>query len=159
MTYISFSLDHISVTLHQSKTDPFRCGRTVKIFKTNSFTCPHHAYRKVSGDVTPSASLYQASRFRPLSHAAFTNTHRQLLKQAGIDHPHYSSHSFCIGAATTTAAAGLPPWLIKNLGRWSSNAYLTYIHQQPALTSRIYELLSHTDASSQPIWEPDSHAT
>ena len=159
---VSFSLDHISVSLHQSKTDPFRHGCTVKIFKTNSSTCPHHAidrYRKVSGDVTPSAPLYQAGRFHPLSRAAVTNTLRQLLKQAGIDHPHYSSHSFRIGAATTAAAAGLPAWLIKNLGRWTSNAYLTYIHQQPALTSKIYELLSHTDASSQPIWEPDSQAT
>ena len=113
-------------------------------------------YRKVSGDVTPSASLYQAGRFHPLSRAAVTNTLRQLLR---IDHPHYSSHSFRIGPATTAAAARLPAWSIKNLSRWSSNAYLTYIHQQPALTSRIYELLSHTDASSQPIWELDSHAT
>ena len=153
---VSFSLDHIFVSLHQSKTDPFRRGCTVKIFKTNSSTCPHHAidrYRQVSGDVTPSAFLYQAGRFQPLSRAAVTNTLRQLLKQAGIDHPHYSSHSFCIGAAITAAAAGLPAWLIKNLGRWTSNAYLTYIHQQPALTSKIYKLLSHTDAFTQPIWD------
>ena len=117
---ISFSLDHISVTLHQSKTDPIRRGCTVKIFKTNSSTCPHYAidrYRKVSSDVNPSASLYQAGRFHPLSRAAITNTLRQLLKQAGIDHPHYSSYSFRIGAATTAAVAGLPAWLIKNLGR------------------------------------------
>ena len=159
---VSFSLDHIYVSLHQSKTDPFRCGCTVKIFKTNSSTCPHHAidrYRKVSGDVSPSASLYQVGRFHPLSRAAVTNTLRQLLKHAGFDYPHYSSHSFRIGAATTAAASGHPAWLIKNLGRWTSNAYLTYIHQQPALTSKIYELLSHTDASSQLIWEPDSQAT
>ena len=159
---VSFSLDHISITLHQSKTDPFRRGCIVQIFRTKSSTCPHYAldrYRKVSGDVTPSAPLYQAGKFHPLSRTAVTNTLRQLLKQAGTDHSHYSSHSFRIGAATTAAAAGLPAWLIKHLGRWSSNAYLTYIHQQPALTSQIYELLSHTDASNQPIWEPDSQAT
>ena len=158
---VLFSSDHISVTLHQSKTDPFRRGCIVKIFKTDSSTCPHHAidrFHKMCGDVTPAASLYQAGRFQPLSHAAVTNTLRQLLKQAGIDYPHYSSHSFRIGAATTAAAAGLPSWLIKTLGRWASNAYLTYIHQQPALTSQIYELLLHTDASSQPIWEPGSQA-
>ena len=159
---VSFSVDHISITLHQSKTDPFRRGCIVQIFRTKSSTCPHHAldrYRKVSGDVTPSAPLYQAGKFHPLSRTAVTNTLRQLLKQAGTDHSHYSSHSFRIGAATTAAAAGLPAWLIKHLGRWSSNAYLTYIHQQPALTSQIYELLSHTDASNEPIWEPDSQAT
>lgn len=159
---VSISSDYISVSLHQSKTDPFRRGCTIQIFKTNSSTCPHHAidrYRRVSGDVTPSTSLCQAGRFHPLSRAAVTNILRQLLKRAGIDHSHYSSHSFRIGAATTAAAAGLPAWLIKNLGRWTSNAYLTYIHQQPALTSKIYKLLSRTDASNQPIWEPDSDTT
>ena len=32
-------------------------------------------------------------------------------------------HSFCIGAASTRAAAGLPDWLIKVFGRWSSDCY------------------------------------
>ena len=97
---VLFSLDHISVSLHQSKSDPFRRGYTVNIFKTNSSTFPLHAidhYHKVSGDVTPSASLYQVGRFHPLLCAAVMNTLRYLLKQAGIDQPHYSSHSFCIG--------------------------------------------------------------
>ena len=154
---VSFSPDRISITLCQSKTDPFRRGCTVKIFKTNSSTCPHHAmdhYRKVTGEITPSTPLYQAGRFHPLSRAAVTTTLRQLLKKAGIDHAHYSSHSFRIGAATTAAAAGLPAWVIKSLGRWTSNAYLTYIHQHPALTSKIFKLLSNTDATDQPIWEP-----
>ena len=40
----------------------------------------------------------------------------------------YASHSFRIGAATTVAAIGQTPSLIKTLERWSSNAYMTYIH-------------------------------
>ena len=39
-----------------------------------------------------------------------------------------SSHSFHIDVATTTAVAGLPPWLIKTIGCWSNDAYMTYIH-------------------------------
>ena len=62
----------------------------------------------------------------------------------------YASHSFRIGAATTAAAAGL-----KSLGRWSSNAYLSYIHCQPSRTPAIHRLLAHTDASNQPKWDPD----
>jgi len=110
------------------------------------------------GEVTPSNPLYEAGRFHPLSRTAVTNIPRQLLRQAGLNHLQYSSNSFRIGAATTAAAAGQPVWLIKNLGRWSSNAYLTYIHQQPSLTPKIYELLSHTDASKQPTWELDTQA-
>ena len=158
---VTLSVDHITITLHQSKTDPFRRGCTVKIFNTNSSTCPWHAfdrYRKLSGDVAPTAPVYQAGRFRPLTRAAVTKSLRQLLQQAGLNDSQFASHSFRIGTATTAAAAGLPAWLIKNLGRWSSNAYLTYIHQQPSLTSKIYELLSRTDASGQPTWEPDSQA-
>ena len=44
----------------------------------------------------------------------------------------YASHSFKIGAATTAAAAGLPPAVIKTLGHWKSNAYETYIQYPPS---------------------------
>jgi len=103
--------------------------------------------------------MFQSGRSYPLSRVAVTNTLHQLLKQAGLNYSQYALHSFRIGAATTAAAAGLPAWLIKNLGRWSSSAYLSYIHQQPSLTSKVYELLSRMDASNQPTWEPDTQAT
>jgi len=74
------------------------------------------------------------------------NTLRDLLKTAELDYSLRFSHSFRIKAATTVADDGLPAWPIKNLRRWSSNAYLTYIDQQPSLTPKIYELLLHTDA-------------
>jgi len=76
-----------------------------------------------SGGASPCILLFQAGRFAPLSCAAVTRALRQLLQQASIDSLQYSSHSFLIGAATTAAAAGLPVWLIKNLGRWSSNVW------------------------------------
>ena len=67
-------------------------------------------------------SLFKAGRFSPLSRTHVTDVLRQLQQQAGYDSHLYSSHSFRIGAATTSAAAGLPPWLIKTSGRWNSNA-------------------------------------
>lgn len=45
----------------------------------------------------------------------------------------FSTHSARIGGASALAAAGLPDWQIKKLGRWKSIAFLEYI--QTALTS------------------------
>ena len=36
-------------------------------------------------------------------------------------------HSFRVRAATSVAAVGLPSWLIKTLGRWTSDCVATYI--------------------------------
>ena len=69
----------------------------------------------------------------------------------------YASHSFRIGAATTATAAGLPPTLIKTLGRWRSNAYETYVQYPPSSIGAVSSILAHTDASTQFAWNPDSH--
>ena len=45
----------------------------------------------------------------------------------GLPFESLKGHSFRIGAASAAAAAGLPDWLIKVLGRWSSNCYQLYI--------------------------------
>ena len=102
-------------------------------YRTNSSTCQCYAFKCYSSfrrGASPCTPFFQAGRFVPLSCTAVTRALRQLLQQAGINSLQYSSHTFWIGAATTAAAAGLPVWLIKNLGRWSSDAYLSYIHQQ-----------------------------
>ena len=139
-------------------SNPFRRGCKIKVFSTKTSTCPYHAMKCYRRPRSPSYHLFQSGRSHPLSRSAVTNTLRDFLKTAGLHYSLYASHSFHIGATITVAADGLPAWLIKNLGRWSSNAYLKYIYQQPSLSSKIYELLSYTDASNQPTWEPDSQA-
>ena len=39
----------------------------------------------------------------------------------------YTLHSFRVGAASTATALGFPEYLLKALGRWSSDAYKVYI--------------------------------
>ena len=47
---------------------------------------------------------------------------RGALRSSGVEVDRYSEHSFTIGAATTTAMAGVEDTL-RTLGRWRSAAY------------------------------------
>lgn len=63
---------------------------------------------------------------RPLLRSILTSWIRQILAVAGVP-GNFSSHSFCIGAATVAARNGVPDNLIQALGRWSSNTYQLHI--------------------------------
>ena len=123
--------DKITIKLHQSKTDPFRKGHQVLIFPTNTSTCPLRAFLKYAPLANQSAAddpLFNAGRFAPLTSTSLNKALYILLQNAGLDQSQYASHSFRNGAATTAAAARIPAWMIKSLGRWNSNTYLSYIH-------------------------------
>ena len=66
-------------------------------------------------------------------HSDITSALHHLLQHTEHHQQQYASHSFRTGAATTAAAAGLPAWLIKTLGRWRSNAFQSYIHTSPVM--------------------------
>ena len=100
--------------------------------------------------------LYCGGRFDSLSWEQLTRALRNLLQLASYEQNQYGSHSFRIGAATTAAVAGLPAWLIKAMGRWSSDAYQTYIHCPTSILQSIPHLLSQTDATQQPPWDPNA---
>jgi len=67
-------------------------------------------------------------------------------------------HSFRIGAATTAAVAGLPPWLIKTLGRWNSDAYMSYVHAPITMISQVPSILARSSVTDGNLtWNPDEH--
>ena len=45
---------------------------------------------------------------------------------AGLEPQHYGAHSLRIGGASAALAAGVPPALIRMMGRWSSDVYEIY---------------------------------
>ena len=102
--------------------------------------------------------VFHARRFQPLTQKNLNAILlRCLLQQGGINQADYASHSFRIGAATTAAATDIPAWLIKTLGRWSSNAYMDYIRcPRTAPFFTVPRILSNADATYQPSWDPDS---
>ena len=146
----------MSITLYQSKTDPFRHGQTVHIFANESSTCPFKAmvcYCNLLGKRNSNGLVFKAGKFDPLTQKKLNDTLRYLLQQGRIN---YASHSFRIGTATTAVAAGIPAWLIKTLGRWNSNAYLAYIRCPSTILSAVPHVFSGVDTTHQPPWDPDS---
>jgi len=71
--------------------------------------------------------LFTFTNAKWLSLASLTKELRSVLQGCGLPADHYFTHSFRIGVATTAAGAGVPSWLIKILGRWSSDCYERYI--------------------------------
>ena len=64
---------------------------------------------------------------RLLTRATVTSLLRDTTCHAGLPSHSLEGHSFRIGAASSAAAAALPDWLIKVVGRWSSDCYQLYI--------------------------------
>ena len=126
-----------TIFIEQSKTDPFHCGHSIT---SSTSTCPVRALRLYAEAVPQhqgNAPIFKGSRFSPLNRQQLTHTIRHLLQSTSYNKQYYSSHSFRSGAATTAAAAGLPDWLIKALGRWNSNAYQLYIRSSPKMLESV----------------------
>ena len=123
------SPDHMLVTIKQSKTDPFRKGCTLTIARSTTSICSVMAMRDYLLQRKPAATgpLFTFANGKWLSRASLTKELRSTLQHCGLPAEHYFTHSFRIGAATTAAAAGIPSWLIKVLGRWSSDCYERYV--------------------------------
>ena len=123
------------IRLKVSKTDPRGQGVTIHIGAASQPYCAVTALRLyltlTTGDKDSPLFTYQSGE--RLTREKFVDETRSLLVAAGIPNiDHYSGHSFRIGAATTSAVAGAPEWLIRTMGRWRSDAVLRYIRTDVA---------------------------
>ena len=137
--------DYIQVRIKQSKTDPFRQGTTLTIAKSNSKVCAVIALRDYilqRNSTTTDEPLFMLQNGQPLSRCILNANLRELLNMLGYLETDYAPHSFRIGAATTAAAANMPPWLIKTLGRWRSDCYELYIRTPRTVINSVPEKLA-----------------
>ena len=123
---------YMQIYLKVSKTDNFRSGVTLSIGGTGSHICPVTAMTRYISILSSNLSgpLFRTESGKPLTRRVYTSLTRDLLKTMGVNAKHYASHSFRIGAATSAGAANMQPWLIKTLGRWTSDCYERYIKTQ-----------------------------
>ena len=130
----------VSINIKASKTDPFRSGVTIQIGSCLSPLCPVaalHQYSQAMTKQTKSGPLFQYQSGKYLSRKRFTKEIRSLLSNVGLNSSLYAGHSFRIGAATRAAEINLPQWLIKTLGRWTSDCYERYIQTPTALLNKV----------------------
>ncbi|XP_078369095.1 uncharacterized protein LOC144653055 [Oculina patagonica] len=141
---------HMLVRIKQSKTDPFRQGCTLTVAKSTSPICSVMALKDYILQAQPPASqpLFTFSLSgSSLTRTSLTRELRTILHHCGFRSNNYYSHSFRIGAATSAASAGIPSWLIKVLGRWSSDCYERYIKTPKSSILAVPKLLVSTCSS------------
>ena len=112
-----------AVNVKMAKTDPFRPGTTLTIAKSNSTVCAVIALRDYLLPRNPSTNGEMLQNDQLLSRSTLNSNLRELLNILGYLEKEFAPHSFRIGAAATAAAANMPPWLIKTVGRWRSDYY------------------------------------
>ena len=128
----ALALQAISIKIKTSKTDQCRSGYKVVLGRTDNCLCPVSAllsYLALRENF--SGPLFHWQNKTPLSKPKFVEDVRKALLSANLPAHLYAGHSFCIGAATTAAAAGIEDSTIQTLGRWKSSSYLLHIRLNP----------------------------
>ena len=77
----------------------------------------------------------------PLTGAVFNKLFKRVVKKCGMDPKQFSSHSFRRGSATWALQCGVPGEVVKLMGDWKSNVYLTYLDNIPHSVLHHYRKL------------------
>ena len=132
---------HLEVNLRSSKTDQRRNSQKIIIDESSfSHLCPVKAMVEYL-DARPSIQgpLFIHFGGNPLTSYQFSYILKQGIKIIGFSPAFFSPHSFRIGAATAAAMAGASVDDIKQLGRWKSSAFNSYIRPHLLIeASRIF---------------------
>ena len=124
---ISSSPTSVRLGLPASKTDQFASGAEVLLFPQPPPICPFTAVAAFHS-VHPSRD----GPFFTFSNGSFLtrSSIKNILSSTFPGQPSLNTHSFRIGGATALAAAGVPEYQIRVLGRWSSESFLRYTRLQ-----------------------------
>ena len=139
---------NIKLHLKTSKTDPFRRGVVVNLFRTGHSICPVTAVLNYLKTIPcqikrKQQSFFLTGQMQPLTRQFFLEQLQTVLGYLGLNHCRFSGHSFRAGAATSCSAAGIEDHLIQTMGRWSSNCYIRYIHTPLSAVSQAQKKMCH----------------
>jgi hypothetical protein len=123
---LTLATESATLRLRTSKTDPFGRGALVRVAQPAAIS-DLHRYISMRTTLEPSAPLFAMADGQPLHLRRANAALRALLQRAGVDLAGWRGLSFRRGGATSLTEAGIPDHIIKELGRWRSWVYSTYI--------------------------------
>lgn len=142
----------MTVYLKSSKTDISREGHSLTIARTLSPLCAVVAMQEYFLLARPQPGpLFYFQSGRYLTRSVVSNLLRDSTRVAGFPYRSLKGHSFRIGAASVAAAAGLPDWLIKVLGRWSSDCYQLYIRTPQSTLESVAPRMAAVSGRFSPV--------
>ena len=118
----------LEVLLSHSKTDQKGKGTVIALPAVNTPVCPvvsMKAYMSLRPE--QSGPLFIHFSGTPVSRFQFASVLKKALHFLNVQNDCYKSHSFRIGAASCAASKGLSEDRLKQLGRWESKAYKSYV--------------------------------
>ena len=136
------------VLLEASKTDPFRCGVTIRVLAPTAVkTMKAHCNGLVSAPLfnNPVFEMPRGAskekQVKPLDRETVVQSVRAHLNKIGERMEEYNGHSFRKGGAQSLAEANVAADTIQAMGRWTSDCYKLYITTPPqAITSAALAL-------------------
>ena len=120
----------ITILITHSKTDQFHQGHLIKLWRTNDpILCPYAALHNFIHNhrLNKPGPLFIHTDETPLTSYQFSAILQKTASHSGIPRKGLSSHSFRIGACSLASALGVSTQDIKRLGRWSSQAFTSYV--------------------------------
>ena len=145
---LSFDHEYISIRIKASKTDPFRQGISIRLFRINSSFCPvEAAIAYIERRHHTSGPFFQFSNGTYLTRATMSS----ILREAFYPSITINTHSFRIGGASAAASAGLPDSVIQTLGRWSSDCFRRYVRATAQDLKRYQQSMAL--ATSSKVWD------
>jgi hypothetical protein len=129
--HVSWEPSHVAIHLEQSKTDRWRRGVSVKIFRSQGPVCAVSLLWEAwvtSPLQDHTAPLLQVDRVgSPLSYRALLDFIKTAVSSLGYAPAEFSTHSLRIGGATQLAMCQFSGEQIQAVGRWTSDCYQRYV--------------------------------
>ena len=143
---------YAELTLEVSKTDIFRRGVTIIIYRGSNGFDPlgeltNMLLLRLKGkpfsSLDGSEPLFKFPDKRILTKKTMAKFLQTLASKCGWDPTKFKGHSFRRGGATSLANANVPGHIIQILGRWKSSAYLRYIQMSASEIANNYKKMCY----------------